>query len=73
MANHPNRSMNNDARNPAPVEIVAARVAIGLTQTEAAALIYVSYRAWQQWESGERRMHPAFWELFRIKIGRGIV
>ena len=22
-----------------------------------------------EWEAGNRRMHPAFWELFRIKIG----
>ena len=25
-------------------------------------------RGWQQWEAGDRRMHPAFWELFRIKV-----
>jgi hypothetical protein len=24
-------------------------------------------RAWQQWESGDRQMHPAFFELFLIK------
>jgi hypothetical protein len=34
--------------------------------------VHTSLRAWQQWEaaSGDRnhrRMHPAFWELFRIK------
>lgn len=39
----------------------------GLTQTEAAALIWCSLRAWQQWEAGDRRMHAAFWELFTAK------
>ncbi|HAZ61178.1 MAG TPA: transcriptional regulator [Gammaproteobacteria bacterium] len=27
-------------------------------------------RVWQQWEAGDRRMHPAMWELFQIKIKR---
>jgi len=30
-------------------------------------LVHVALRTWQQWEAGDRRMHPAFWELFRIK------
>ena len=34
---------------------------------QAAALVHTSPRAWLQWESGDRRMHPAFWELARIK------
>jgi hypothetical protein len=45
-----------------------------MTQTEAAALVYVTLRNWQQWESApgtasHRSMHPAMWELFRLKIG----
>jgi DNA-binding transcriptional regulator YiaG len=40
-----------------------------LTQAQAAELLYRSERNWQQWESGERRMDPALWELFRIKVG----
>lgn len=68
MANHPNRSRRgNPAANPKPDEIKAAREAASLTQTEAAQLVYTSLRAWQQWEYGERRMHPAFWELFNLK------
>lgn len=39
-----------------------------LTQTNAAKLIHCSYRSWQQWEKGERKMHPAFWELFKLKV-----
>lgn len=64
---HPNRSRRSPARNPTPAEIRAAREAAGLTQTAAAALIYCSLRGWQQWEAGERSMHPAFWELWRLK------
>ena len=66
--NHPNRGRDNPARNPKPPEIRAAREAAGLTQTEAGALIFVSLRGWQQWEAGERPMHPAFWELFQRKL-----
>lgn len=74
MSNHPNRSKRNPsaARNPKPAEIRAAREAAGLTQGEAAALIYCHINSWQQWESEEpsttRRMHPAFWELWRRKV-----
>ncbi|AXM15598.1 XRE family transcriptional regulator [Xanthomonas oryzae pv. oryzae] len=50
------------------VEISRARGAAGLTQTEAAALVHSNIRSWQKWELGERRMHPAFWELFRLKL-----
>ena len=53
--------------NPSPEHIRAARVAAGLTQTAAGALVHSTCRSWQQWEAGDRRMHPAFWELFRIK------
>lgn len=70
MATHPNRSKKNPsaARNPKPDEIRAAREAAGLTQTEAAEVIYCTLRGWQEWEAGARRMHPAFWELWRIKV-----
>lgn len=70
MPNHPNRSKRSPsaARNPRPAEIRAAREAASLTQTQAGAVVYVSMRGWQQWEAGERPMHPAFWELFRLKL-----
>jgi putative transcriptional regulator len=55
---------------PTPAEIRKARDGAGLTQAEAAALINCSLRAWIKWESGERAMHPAFWELFLIKLRR---
>lgn len=74
MTSHPNRRAGHPARNPKPAEVRAAREAAGLTQAQAAALVYASLRNWQQWEQGEgassaRRMHPAIWELFRMKAG----
>lgn len=73
MANHPNRGGGfNPARNPTPAEIRAAREAAGLTQAQAAELIYATERTWQNWESegGEeaRRMHPGLFELFEAKV-----
>lgn len=67
MVNHPNRGPKGPASNPAPEAIRAAREAAGMTQTEAALLVHASLRAWQQWESGDRRMNPGLWSLFRIR------
>jgi len=53
--------------NPTPEAIKAAREAAKLTQTQAAKLIYSNISAWQQWEYGANKMHPAFFELFQIK------
>lgn len=55
--------------SPAPAAIRSARLAAGLTQTQAAALVHVTCRAWQQWEAGDRRMSPALWELWQRKAG----
>lgn len=59
-----------DARpaSPAPTDIRAARAAAGLTQTQAAVLIHSTLRAWQEWEAGNRQMHPGLWELFLLKL-----
>jgi DNA-binding transcriptional regulator YiaG len=75
MTNHPNRSKHAQRAQPTPDEVRAARERAGLTQTQAAALVHTSLRAWQQWEAeagteGHRAMHPAFWELFTIKTMR---
>lgn len=56
--------MRND---PTPEQIKAARKLAGLTQTKAGALIYVSLRAWQSWEGGQRTMSAGLFELFEIK------
>lgn len=53
---------------PDPQTIHDTRLAVGLTQSEAAATIYVSLRTWQQWECGDRPMKPAFWECFLTKV-----
>ena len=68
MTNHPNRGQRTAASTPTPAEVIAARQAAGLTQTEAARVIHSSLRAWQQWEAGDRRMHPAFFELWQLKL-----
>lgn len=69
MPNHPNRGPKGPSANPGPAEIRAAREAAGLTQTEAGALIHGTLRAWQEYEAGNRRLHPGLWELFRAKTG----
>lgn len=53
--------------NPTPAEIRAAREAAGLTQEQAGELIHGSRRAWQDYEAGNRKMHPGLWELFQAK------
>jgi DNA-binding transcriptional regulator YiaG len=70
VTNHQNRGPKGPASNPSPEQVRAAREAAGLTQTAASAVIYCSLRAWQDWESGARRMHPAFWELWQAKVSR---
>ena len=42
----------------------------GLTQAQCAALIHVSTKTWCQWEQSRRSMHPAFYELWRIKVAQ---
>ena len=70
MPNHPNRSRrDNPAANPKPEQVRQARKSAGLSQSAAAGLVYAGLRTWQHWESGDRRMHPAIFELFRIKSG----
>lgn len=48
-------------------ELKLFREKLGLTQNQAASMVHSSLRAWQQWESGKRQMHPAIRELFMIK------
>lgn len=60
-------------QSPNPEQIRQARERAGLTQAKAAALIFKGLRTWQGWETqeglpGHRKMDPAFWELFRLKI-----
>lgn len=66
--------------NPKISEIVSLRESlqlssnIGITaaQDKCADMLHTSRRAWQQWEKGDRKMHPAFWELINIKYAMHI-
>lgn len=77
MVNHPNRGKERKpGATPTPAEIREARDAAGMTQTQAAQLIYSTLRAWQEWEAepkpdstAGRRMHPGLFELFLVKSG----
>ena len=55
---------------PKPAIIRKARLAAGLTQTEAALKVRASLRGWQQWEAGDRTMPPGLFELFMLKTGQ---
>lgn len=72
--NHPNRSRRKDAPGRAPQAAVirAARLNAGLTQRQAAEMIYATERAWQAWEQAERPLHPGLWELFRIRLAQRV-
>jgi transcriptional regulator with XRE-family HTH domain len=48
----------------------AARGESGLTQAEAAGLLYTSTNNWQNWEQGRYPMPPGLYELFLLKTGR---
>lgn len=56
--------------HPLPHQIKQLRESLGYTQFDAASLVSSHLRTWQQWEAGDRKMHPAFWELFCLKLGR---
>ncbi|RQA05311.1 hypothetical protein IPC509_18510 [Pseudomonas aeruginosa] len=49
-----------------------ARSVLGASTAEAAQLVHVSKRTWELWESGQREMPEASWELFVYKITHGI-
>jgi len=52
---------------PTPDQIRAARTLANQSQDEAAQLVHVTGRAWRRWESGEREISGAGWELYLIK------
>ena len=53
--------------NPTPEQIKKSRLNAGLTQAQAAAVIHKKLLAWQRYESGDRAMDAAYYELFLIK------
>lgn len=64
-----------EVRSPTPAEVLAGREAVqarrglGITAAQdwCAEQVHTKRRPWQQWETGARAMHPAFWELFQLK------
>jgi transcriptional regulator with XRE-family HTH domain len=50
-------------------DLKAARRKSGLTQSEAAKLVYTVIDNWQNWEQGRYPMLPALYELFLFKTG----
>ena len=52
---------------PTPAEIRKAREDVGLTQTQAAERVWMSLRAWQDWEAGKRAMLPIVFWAFQQK------
>jgi len=52
---------------PTPDQIRAARTLASHSQDEAAQLVHVTGRAWRRWESGEREISGACWDLYLIK------
>jgi len=62
--------------SPTPQQVIELREAfqarrnVGITvaQDACAKRIHAGRRSWQQWERGDRKMHPAFFELAQIKL-----
>lgn len=72
--NHPNRSRaKSPASNPTVEQIKSSRSVAGLTQKQAAELVMCTVRAWEQWECGNRRMHPGLYDYFLIKTGQKVL
>lgn len=74
MTNSPNRRKGaTPAKNPDPAQVQKLRKTANLTLAEAGLLLHTTGAVFNQWETdagmvGHRRMHPAFWELFQLKV-----
>jgi hypothetical protein len=67
--NHPSRSRNSPSRAPTGAEVRAARLAANLRPDQAGELVHEREARWMAFERDEARMHPATWELFKLKTG----
>jgi DNA-binding transcriptional regulator YiaG len=56
--------------NPTGAEIKRRRLSAGLSRTDAAAMMGVAYRTFQDWELDQAKMRSALWELFKLKTKR---
>lgn len=68
--NHPNRSGNSPSRSPLGAQVRAARLAAKLRPDEAGELVHERESRWLAFEEDRARMHPATWELFKLKTGQ---
>jgi DNA-binding transcriptional regulator YiaG len=50
-------------------DLRADRLSVGLTQTQAAEMVSVKLRTWQEWEQGKTTMQPGLRRLFRHLAG----
>ena len=57
-------------KNPEPHVIRSARAASGLTQAEAAQMVFVSLVTWARWEAGTCPMPRGLFDLFLIKTNQ---
>jgi len=65
---HPTgRAGDARATSPTAEQVRAARLAAGHSTEQAARLVHMDARSWRYYEAGQRAMHPAMWELYRIK------
>ena len=62
--------MSSPKINAASVRL--AREKAGLTLKESAETVGVTLRSWQRYESGERQISYAVYELFLIKTGQNL-
>lgn len=63
------RRQRDATPHPTPEEIIKARLSVGLTQADAAAIVYTTDRHWSNWERGVSKMPRASWRLFRLLTG----
>ena len=63
------RRKRDTTPHPAPEEIISARLSAGLTQADAAAIVYTTDRHWSNWERGVSKMPKASWRLFCLLTG----
>lgn len=55
---------------PTPMQIRLSRKKLHLTQKQAAEIVFAgSYRTWQEWEAGRRKMPAGIWRLWKMHIG----
>lgn len=68
--NHSNRSRNSPSRTPTGAEVRAGRLAARLRPDQAGELVHERESRWLAFEEDRARMHPAVWELFKLKTGQ---